>query len=261
MTKMYSLLMIIAMLVGMSGLAHDDGPRDLRTVDAERLPVRFEEVLNALGGYAALATGIKSRVSSIELTMTDSPEGHFERRVITAIDGARLRRETVDPHCIRSRVETINDQGKYYGRIVSREYGGRVSTELPAESERVRTVTWLVETTGLLSLLREFARSSTRAYWVGRTVDDLDEFQVVTPKGECTVYSDRARFIRSIKTGNVVLQFSHYQSIGGLELPYVERVLLHGRLVREIYFSSIDLSPTFEADYFKGSSVSAERCR
>ena len=260
MSKMYSLLMIITMLVGMSGLIPDDWPRDLQTTDTQRLPARFKEVLNVLGGSAALASRPKSRVISIELTMTDSPESYFERRVITAIDGSRLRRETVDPHCLRSQIEIVNDQGKYYGRAVSQEHGSRTSTELPAESERARTITWLVETTGLLSFLREFARSSTRAYWVGRTVDDLDEFQVVTPKGECIIYSDRARFIRSIKTGDVVLQFSLYQSVGGLELPYVERVLFRGRLVREIYFSSIELNPTFEADYFKGSTMPAESC-
>jgi hypothetical protein len=258
---MYVLLTVITIIAGISGMAQEGRPGSSQAIHSEQRPKRFEEVLNAHGRLAVPGSGIKARVISIELTMKRSPADYFERRVITVVDGRRMRRETVDPHCLRTRVETVDDQGNYYGSIVSLEHGNRISTQLSTEGDRVRTIAWLVETNGLLPLLLEFARPSTRAYWVRRTIDGFDEFHVETQGGQCTVYTDEAHFIRSIKTGEVVLMFSHYQPMGGLKLPYVERVLLHGELVREIYFSSIELNPTFEAGYFNGPTVPEEQCR
>lgn len=254
------LLTVIMILPGVLGVVEEE-PFGRRAVVVGQMPVTFEEVLNSHGVRAAQDSGSRFHLNTIERTMTKTPDNYVESHVVTAVDGNRLRRETSDPLCLYSRVETIDDSGRYYGKALFRKDGTIISEELPADGNRVKTICWLVETTGLLPLLREFSRESTQAYWVRHTVDDLEEFQVATPKGECTVYADRTHLIRSIKMGDVLLSFSNHQNVGSLRLPYVEQILLHGRLVREIYFSSIDFNPAFETGYFDGSTVPPERCR
>jgi hypothetical protein len=220
----------------------------------------FQDVLRAHGGREAIASTVAFHAQAVRLTSTQLP-AFFERRLRVSVDSAKFKRHTTDPLGLRDRGELFDGNAGFYAASSSDEQGRAAPQVLPMDSGRVRAARFSVETFGLLPLLRRCADPATEAIFEGRTPGSLDKFRVKTPAGDWSVYADQSHLIRKVEIGDKTIQFADYRSIGGLQLPFIQRLSVGDRLVYELVFSVIDPNPTFPADYFNPETLARETAR
>jgi hypothetical protein len=255
--KGYKCLVLIslalALLIGAAG-----GPASKRVHGATGnstavgAPAPFVEVWKTHGGEEILASS-KFLAKAIRITPT-SGAGYIEREVVFAVDQDRLRRDAQDPAGLRKTLDLFDLGAGYRGRVIEMSDGVYTTTDAEGGQNRVDTLRFSSEIFGLLPLLREFA-GSTLTYSVGRTDKMLDEFHVVTPSGQWTVYSDPRHLISAVARGHLAIKYAGYRQVGGLRLPFIQRVYLGERLVYELYFTAIDPAPEFDRAYFDSSGL------
>lgn len=214
----------------------------------------FREVLGAHGGLDAINSITAFRVQGMRLTST--PSGFFERRLRIEVAGGKFRRQIVDPLEIRTRTELFDGQTGFYLISDARERQEGVTPQTLSMSEdRLRAVKFSVETYGLLPLLQRCADPTAEVISQETTPARMSKFRIRTSAGEWNVYADESHLINKIEIGDKTLQFADYRSTGGLRLPFIERLSVGQRLVYEMVLSTIEMNPTFPADYFKPEAL------
>jgi hypothetical protein len=220
----------------------------------------FQEVLGAHGGREAITWTTAFRVHGVRLTCT-LPPGFFERRLLVEVADGKFRRQTTDPLGLRTQNELFDGQTGFYVVSGSRQQEGVTPQILRMSEDRLRAVKFSVETYGLLPLLQRCADPAAEVIFQETTPARLSKFRVRTSAGEWNVYADESRLIRKIEIGDKTLQFADYRSASGLQLPFIERLSVGQQLVYEMVLSTIELNPTFPADYFKPEALAREAVR
>lgn len=221
----------------------------------------FQEVLQAHGGREAITSITAFRVHGVRLTST-LPPGFFERRLQVEVADGKFRRQIADPLNLRIQTELFDGQAGFYLISGSRDQQEALSAQaLPMSGDRVRAVKFGVETYGLLSLLQRCAESTAVVISQETTSARFSKFRIRTSAGEWNVYADESHLIRKMEIGDKTLQFADYRSVGRLQLPFTERLSVGQRLVYEMIFSTIELNPTFPADYFKPEALARAAVR
>jgi hypothetical protein len=221
----------------------------------------FQEALNAHGGREAINSITAFRVQGVRLTST-LPPGFFERRLRVEVADRKFRRQITDPLGLRTHTELFDGQMGFYVVSNAREQQEGITPQtLRMSEDRLRAVKFSVETYGLLPLLQRCADPTAEVISQETTLARLIKFRVRTSAGEWNVYADESRLIRKIEIGDKTLQFADYRSAGGLRLPFIERLSVGQQLVYEMVFSTIELNPTFPADYFKPEALAREAVR
>lgn len=214
-------------------------------------PSVFEEILRAHGGREVIAAISGYNICFTRLTYT-SPTEYFERQVYIAVQGARFKRKTSDPIGLRSRYEALDDSGNFQSMISSKDRNG-VTTDRPlhADSDRLHAVQASIGVCSFPAFLQKLSQNAAGVHSLEESPQMLDKLKIITPGGEYLIFADQSHLIRRVEFGDLAFQFADYRSTGGLILPYVQRVSLNNRLVYEMYFSEIIVSPDFPPDYFK----------
>src|ERR1051326_3433829 len=99
----------------------------------------FQEVLRAHGGREAIAAVTSFRAQVARLT-PPSPAKHFERRLLVEVDGAKFRRETIDPVRMRAQAELFDGQNGFHAVSDLRREPRATSLTQPMEAGRLRAV-------------------------------------------------------------------------------------------------------------------------
>jgi hypothetical protein len=220
-----------------------------------------EEVLRAHGGREALASVVAFRAQVVRLTST-FPPAFIERWLLVSVDGGRFRRETVDPHGLRPQIEVFDGHaGLHVVAGSPDEKGAAVSRVLLKDNDQWRATRFAIATCGLLPMLRACADPGADVLFLERTPDLLDKFQVTTSAGDWFIYTDLSHLIRRVEMGSKVFQFADYRPVGELQLPFIQRLSIGDRLIYELYFSTIELNPTFPADYFNPATLAQDVAR
>jgi hypothetical protein len=218
----------------------------------------FDEVLQAHGGRAALASVVAFRAEALRLTPT-IPPAFFERRLLISVDGPRFKRDTVDPRGLRHQIELIDGDVGFYA-VSDRSDGKRaeVSPVQPMDADQRRGARWAVSISGLLHILQTCADRAAEISFQERTPAGLDKFRVKTPAGDWLISADQAHLIRQVEMGDKILQFAGYRSVNGLQLPFIERVSFGNRLMYELFFSTLELNPGLPNDAFNPEAIARE---
>lgn len=220
----------------------------------------FEETLRAHGGREAIASITASRIDAVRLTSTLPPD-FFERRLRIETADGKFRRRIVDPLGLRTQFELFDGQAGFFLVSGSRN-GQEPPPALNAMSEgRLRSVKFSVETRGLLPLLQQFAVPGAEVISQEVVSPRLNRFRIRTSAGLWNVYTDDSHLIRKVEMGDKALQFADYRSVGGLRLPFIERLSFNQRLVQEMVFTTIELNPVWPADHFTAEALAREAIR
>ena len=202
----------------------------------------FEEVLQAHGGRDKIAAIQSYRAEAARMTQT-APTVFFERRLIVSVDGDLMKRETIDPQRDAVQTETLTSQGELSVALGSRrELGPSASiTRSTGDTGRARAVRFSVQTFGLLPILKECAGENAEISGPQTMANGRSCFVVKVPEHTLVIYVDENQLITRVDIGGSVAQFADYREVGGLRLPYVERISVAERTLFELFFSKIEI--------------------
>jgi hypothetical protein len=220
----------------------------------------FQEALRAHGGREAIASITASRVEAVRLTSALPPD-FIERRLRVEVAGGKFRRRVVDPLGLRTQFELFDGRAGFSLISSSGDGQGTPPPLLPMSGDRLRAVKFGIETCGLLPLLQRCADPRAEVISHEAVSARLNKFRIRTSAGEWNVYTDESHLIRKAEIGDKALQFADYRPVGGLQLPFIERLSAGQRLVHEFVFTTIELNPTWPADYFRPEALVRETTR
>jgi hypothetical protein len=176
----------------------------------------------------------------------------FERKMSVARSGAAFRRSKIDPMALREQVEIFDGQNAF-ARVS--ENGKRVEENSSLADPKLEAVKFSVQTFGLVPVLRELLEPETKILYLERTQRKQEKFQVETSTGNFILYCDQWHRIRSIEIGDKIIEYADYRSVGGVQLPFIQRFSVGNRLLYELIFTRIDIAPLFSASYFNRENL------
>ncbi|MGH9427923.1 MAG: hypothetical protein ACRD2L_16685, partial [Terriglobia bacterium] len=111
-----------------------------------------------------------------------------------------------------------------------------------------------VMTFGVIPLLRQLKDSTIEAAYLGRAEGGQEKLAVRMPAGIWTLQVDQQHLIRRVemvhKDHPLTIEYDDYRTVAGVQLPFIQRVFAHEKLVYELAFTKYDLSPSLPSSYF-----------
>lgn len=209
---------------------------------------------DVLSAFTAEAVKLTSYDGGVE----GEPPKFFERKVSVSAQGRAFKRHKADPLGLRERIDLFDGRLAYHAEFESGREAPEVSHvgDLPSGA-----VEFSVGTFGLLPVLRRLSDPATEAVYVGHRAGRQHEFKVVVNNDNWSVYSDERHMIRRLKIGNRTIEYADYRTVEGMLLPFIQRFSVGDRLVYELVFTRIELTPSFPAGYFTHDALSTEKAR
>jgi len=172
----------------------------------------------------------------------------FKRKVSVFMDGKAFKRHTADPKGLRERFDLFDGRSVYRKAVYEH---GKLAEEVNQTGEvRFEGVDFSVETFGLVPVLRLLSDPATRVVYLGRTGLMEDKFEVRPPTGRWVLYADQSHLISRIEVGDKTIAYSDYRNVGGVRLPFIQKLSINGLLAYELAFTRIELNQTFPPDYY-----------
>jgi hypothetical protein len=216
------------------------------------MPPFLEGVLRAHGGAEAVGRVQAFRAEAVRLTSAQLPS-FIERRLTVIVEGEKFRRESQAPRGLRRRVEWVDAQ-----RGVQFLSGGSSEAQpilKEMDARRLQAVRSSVALFGLLPMLQRCVAPNSEVTLLGADGAGGERFRLGADGGEWVLSTDGSHLIRSVERGPWLLQFADYRSVGGLRLPFVQRVFRDRQLVYELIFSSVEVNPRLPAGAFTPAST------
>jgi hypothetical protein len=249
--KLLSCIFIVALfaMTSPSRLAHQQAVQSGEASTAAS-PAAIESLLQAHGELNAI-----SAINSYSLLMTKIvetvPPRFFVQKVRLSLEGNKIRRETTDPRNERTRVELIDDSGRFHSVTTIRdETKGTRSTPLSEDAQRESVFRANVAVTSLIPFLKSFSDPAASAYHLGRDNGDMDKYLITAAGRQFIVLLDQNRLISRVQIGRNTFEFADFKQVGSLRLPFVERVFVGNRQIFEFFFSEFEINATFEDQHF-----------
>lgn len=129
-------------------------------------------------------------------------------------------------------------------------YSGKQLEVKPLEGRDAARVTSQITTFGMLPLLKYVSDPATLVFYVGSTPNG-DQFEVKAPNGSWYFYSNSKHLIDRLQFGQYIVTYDDYRQVGGLNLPFNEKVSKGDSILYEIQFDEIDLNPVFASGIFE----------
>ncbi len=247
-----SIYLFIAATFTLPSLFKSANERSLKSAEAifAASPAAIEDLLQAHGGRDAISAINSYRVEMTKIVNTVPPK-FFAQKVRLSVEGNKIRRETTDPRGERTRVEMIDENGRFHSvAMVRSEASAPRSTTMSEDAQRESVVRANVAASSLIPFLKSFSDSAASAYYLGREPGDMDKYVVAAAGRQFIVFLDRNRLISRVEIGRNRFEFADFRQVGSLRLPFLERISVGNREVFEFFFSEYNVNLTFEHHHF-----------
>jgi hypothetical protein len=187
------------------------------------------------------------KLISTDISTSPGASNYFERKVLVSRNGDLVKRQKSDPLGLREQFELSDGKANYHTTF---EKGLRVEEVTQMEATKVQDFDFAINTFGLLPILRQLADSRTEIIYIGRTARQFDQFKVKTSHGSWTLFCDQKHLIRRLHMKDMVIDYADYRTVGGLQLPFIQRQSVGNRLLYELVFTRIEVNPGFAPESF-----------
>ncbi len=229
-------------------------PASTISIDQVRQAHSVHESSKALSAFTATAVKLTPHPGELDSSLPS----FFERKVRVSIGAGVFRRHSVDPLGVREQLDLFDGRELYHTAV---EMGKQVEEVNQTRDSQTGDLAFGIKTFGLAPVLKQLSDPATEAIYLGRTARKEDKFEVKTPSGSWTLYSDQQHIIRKVEIGARSIEYADYRVVEGTRLPFIQRVYSGGRLIYELIFTGIDLNPSFPADYFSREAFTKEFAR
>ena len=229
-------------------------PASTISIDQVRQAHNVHENPNALLAFTATAVKLTPYPGELDSSLPS----FFERRVSVSIGAGAFKRHSVDPLGLREHFDLFDGREIHHTAV---EMGKQVEEVSQTGDSHSGDFALGIKTFGLVPVLNQLSDAATQVIYLGRTVRKEDKFEVKTPYGSWTLYSDQRHIIRKVEIGARSIEYADYRVVEGTRLPFIQRVYTGGRLIYELVFTGIDLNPSFPAGYFSREALSKEITR
>lgn len=213
---------------------------------------------DALATYVAQA----KRLTYYEVETGSDLPGHFESTVTVAVNKGVCRRNKVYQQGSRKQIDLFDSQEMYRAEIQDDRLAGPISRLNDSESQSAQSA---IRMFGIVQVLKQLEANSDKAVSMGITEGGQDKFAIKTEAEEWILYVNSERLISRLQmmrdSHHVTIDYADYRWIDGVQLPHIEKVYVDGALLYELFFTQIDLSPSFPADYFSLDALMLEGIR
>jgi hypothetical protein len=188
--------------------------------------------------------------------------GYFEYTVTVAVNKGVCRRDKVDRQGRWKQIDIFDSQETHRAEIQHDELASAVSRLDDSASQSFQSA---IRIFGIMPVLKQLEANGGKAVSIGVTEDGQEKFAVKTEAEEWILYVDGEHLIRRLQmvrnSHHVTIDYADYRSVADVRLPYIERVSVDGALLYELFFTRIDLSPSFPAEYFSRDALTREASR
>jgi hypothetical protein len=202
-------------------------------------------------GIPAVFVATARRVTYRHTNSENGAPPSFERRETVAYNGSAFIHDQSDPQGVLEQIDLL-EKGKVYRTEIAEGRRTKTAAQLGGldyESARFRTMAF-----GLIPVLEQLREPTVEAGVAHPTEAGPEVLKVKTSTDTWTVYVDQGRRIQKIERGRnrhtLAIEYLDYRLVGGAQLPFTERVFVDGRLTQELFFTRIDLAPSFSEDQF-----------
>lgn len=184
--------------------------------------------------------------------------GIIARNVTVWNSGNRLTRNVVHPTESREQREFFDGERVYRSEFQNGKLAGPPGQ---IEEWEYKGINFSFKTFGLIPLLAQLQQDATvQAVHLAGAGEDHDTLVIRTALGTWTLYLNREHLIsRAEITRNqrvLKIEYLDYRRVGGVQVPFVQRLSANGALVYELFFTRIDLSPSFPEGCFDREALS-----
>ena len=199
-----------------------------------------------LSSFSAQAVRLTSRPHG------DQPDlpSFFERQLSVVWNGEAYRRDTADRPRNREQVDLFDGRMLYR---VKTEEGKVLSESAPVADRRFKSLAFVVAAFGLVPVLRQLADPAAEALYLGRTAGEQDKFDVTTPTGRFTLFTDSTHLISRVEARGKVVEYGDYRAVDGVWLAFIQRMSMGERLRQELVFTKIELKPDIRPNLSRDS--------
>jgi len=188
---------------------------------------------------------------------SDSKEPRaFERKVTVAYNGSAFIHDQIDPKGWSHQVDLLVDEKIYRTEITQ---GKRTKTAAQLGGEDYQSALFCIMSFGPIPTLKHLQNLAAEVIGRERVAEDQERLKVKTASGIWSVYVDQRHLICKVEWisngHNVAIEYLDYRTVLGAQLPFTERISADGRLVHELFFTRIDLNPSFPADHFSREAL------
>ncbi len=243
-------LLTTGIAIAFAGKANTAGP--VSSIDEVLQAHNVLQTPDALVSYVAEAR----KLMYYHVNPGSDLPGYFERKITVSTDGNTFKRDKVAPHQLREQIDIVGEQVACRSEF---EEGNLVNASNQLDESESRAVKFSVESFGLIPILKQIQDARLRAVYLGPVEGNQDKFEIKTASGIWVVLVDswhviqRVQMIRNQHT--LVIDFADYREVDGIQLPFLQHVSLDGALLYDLFFTKIDLNPSFPPDSFGCGSI------
>jgi hypothetical protein len=214
--------------------------------------LRAHNVSLAPAAFVAEASRVMHRPVDSE---NEAPHS-IERKVTVAFNGSAFMLDQIDSRGLLKQIDLL-ENGKIYRTEI--EEGKRTKTAAQLGNVDYQSARFRVMSFGIIPILKQLQEPSVAVVHREHAEGDQERLTVKTASDTWVVYVGLNHLIRKIERvrnrHNLAIEYFDYQTVGGAQLPFSERISVDGRLAYELSFTKIDLSPSFADDYFSREAL------
>jgi len=185
--------------------------------------------------------------------------GFFEYTETISTDGIAYKRDKVDLQSVRKQTDLIVEQEAYHMEIVKGKPSG--SGRRLGDTD-YRAVKSAILRFGLIPFLRQLQDTTATTVYLEQVEGNQKKLVVKTASEDLTLYVDSQHLIRKIQVPrnhhNLTMEYDDYRTVDGVQLPFSQRIFADEKLVYELFFTQINLTPSFPVDYFSRDALTKQ---
>lgn len=212
---------------------------------------------DALTTYVAQA----KRLTYYQVEPGSDMPGHYESIVTMAVNKDVCRRDRVYRQG-EKQIDIYDSRNTYRAEFQNGKLAGAVSQLNDSESQSAQSA---IKMFGILQVLKQLEANGDKTVSTSVTEDGQERFAIKTETEEWILYVNSERLISRLQmvrnSHHVTIDYADYRWIDDVRLPHIEKVYADGSLLYELFFTQIDLRPSFSADYFSRDILTREGVR
>lgn len=187
--------------------------------------------------------------------------GHYESIVTVAVNKDVCRRDKVYRQG-EKQIDICDSRNTYRAEIQNGKLASPIRQLEDSESQSAQSA---IRMFGIVQVLKQLEANGDQAVSMGVTEDGQEKFAIKTEVEEWILYVNSEHLISRLQmvrnSHYVTIDYADYRWIDGIQLPHIEKVYVDGALLYELFFTQIDLRPSFPADYFSRDALTWEGIR
>ena len=185
----------------------------------------------------------------------------FDQKMRVCFYGAEFRREKCFSRGPTQQIDLFDRRGAHRLEILE---GKSTASVRQLEDWEFQDVKFNVLTFGILPLIKELQSPSVDADYLGST-GGHEKIAVKIESAVWTIYGDEQHLIRKVELVHrghfVVIEYDDYRLVGGVKLPFIQRLYSDGRPRYELAFTGFSFKAAFPPGHFTRAALENERLR